>query len=917
MSNRGAASARQLLGREREREEIERVLGSVRNGLSGALVLRGEPGIGKTALLEYAVGLAKDMRVLRLVGIESEMELGYAALHQLLLPLLGEIEVLPVRQRRALGTAFGLEGEAAVDRMMVGLAALTLLSTFATRRPVLCVIDDAQWIDRESADVLAFVARRLYADRVAMVIAVRDPFAGHAAFDGIVEIRLDGLAEPEANQLLAAVAAGPVLDQVGSRVIAETRGNPLALEELGPLLTAGQLAGDTPMPEPIPVGSRLEARFSLQVRGLPKDTQTLLLAAAADPTGDPALLWRVGRALGFGRDAAAAAEAADLLMLGPPVTFRHPLVRSAVYYGALDPERRRVHQALAEATDADRDADRRAWHRSAAAAGHDEEVAADLELAAGRARARGGCAAAAAFLTRAAQLSLDPASRAVRLLAAADEEIAAGAPLRTQTLLDQALPDLQGPLDQAHAKALQGGLLVWQRGRAAAPSLLLEAAQAFWDHDVGAGREVLLEALLAATYVGRFAVGTDLIDVADAALRMPGVTEPTCGDLLLDGLAAWITGSYARAEPQLRRAITLLQSDPVAGQELRWVNFGCFAACALGDNLSLSVLARMVTSLADERGAWLSLREGLHCVVLGELIGGDLSDASAHAAEAKEIESAFGYPPEDITLALTLAWRGDEAELRAVADATRRDAPTNSRGWSLVIADYSLALLELSLGNYEAAWASWPADWEWDLYLAMFVAADGVEAAVRAGRDAEASSIVERYGRRVQTAQTPVPRGLLARAQALIGGAGDAEALYRESIELLDAATAYGEAARSRLVYGEWLRRANRRRDARDQLRTAHQMFEAVGARAFCERARVELEATGERARPRRDESRTNLTPQEAQVARLAAGGATDAEIASRLFISPNTVDYHLRKVYRKLGITSRRRLAGALASGA
>ncbi len=460
---------------------------------------------------------------------------------------------------------------------------------------------------------------------------------------------------------------------------------------------------------------------------------------------------------------------------------------------------------------------------------------------------------------------------------------------------------------------------MWQRRPTRAPSLLLEAAQALRDYDVGMARGVLLDALRAATYVGRFAVGTDLIDVADAALPMPGVAaaEPSCGDLLLDGLAAWITGDYARAAPPLRRAICVLRTDAVAGEDIRWVNFGSWAACALGDNPSLSVLARMLTSLARERGAWLAVPEGLLYVVLGELIGGRLADASAHAAEAREVESASGYPPDDTMLALTLAWRGEEAELRALVDVTRRDAPTSGRGWSLATAEYALALLEVSLGNYEMAWAGWPADWERDLYLSMFGAADGVEAAARAGEPAAASAIVERYQRRVQAAQTPVPMGLLARAQALITTDGDAEPRYRASIELLDQGTATAEAARSRLVYGEWLRRANRRRDARDQLRAAYHMFEAMDAQAFGERARVELHATGERARPRRLGPRTDLTPQEAQVARLAAGGATDTEIASRLFISPNTVDYHLRKVYRKLGITSRRRLAGALTAGA
>jgi DNA-binding CsgD family transcriptional regulator len=899
-----------FLGRVAERAHIEHLLGAVRDGLSGALVLRGEAGIGKTTLLDETAASATDLRVLRLVGIESEMELGYAGLHLLLHPFVDDLDTLPPRQRQALRVAFGLEEGAGVDGLLVGLATLMALSTVAARQPLLCIVDDAQWLDRESTDVLAFVARRLYADRVGLIIAVRDPDGERMSYQGVTEVRLGGLAEREAAQLLERVAAGPVRDDVARHIAVETGGNPLAVLELGARLTALQLTGQAPLPHPLPVGRQIEAQFSGQIQALPEDTQTFLLTAAADTTGDTTLLLRAGRALGFDRGAASPAVDAGMIVVEPRTTFRHPLIRSAVYDLARDAERRRVHEALAEATDAHADPDRRAWHRAVAASGVDDDIARDLEQAAGRARRRGGCATAASFLIRSAQLSGDPAERVSRLLAAAEEELAAGDPSRSQVLLAEAQPDIASPLDVARAQAIQGGALLWLGQPAHAPATLLEAAQSLRPYDVIAARGIVLEAMRAAVYVGRYAIDADIISVCRAALAMPLPPDATSGvdDLLFDGIASWLVGEYRMAAPLLRTALAMLSTAP-SEAALRSLDFGCWAALYLGDIERAAALSRTFLAAARERGAWTSVASGLHYSVLVDLARGAVVDAGAHAAEEREVESARSETRMHSGIPLALAWSGRETELRDLAALTRRDAPGMSRGRTLTCTEYATALLELGLGNYTEALAWFPPDWEQQGNFAALGVADYVEAAARGGDVPAAVAAAKRFEVRAQAANTPALLGLLARCRALVAVGDDVEALYDESIALLEAATAEAEVARSRLLYGEWLRRANRPLDARAQLRLALETFAAIGAACFAERARAELLVAGGRAGRSDRPPPTELTAREAQVAHMAARGATNVEIAGRLFISANTVDYHLRKVYRKLGITSRRQL--------
>jgi DNA-binding CsgD family transcriptional regulator len=901
------------LGRVAELAEINRLLASVREGLGGALLLRGEAGIGKTALLERAAEAASGMRILRTVGIQSEMELGYAGLHQLLHPFASDLEKLPAPQREALRVAFGTEtGE--INRMLVGLATLTLLSSIGSHQPVLCLIDDAQWLDRESASAMAFVARRLDADAVGVLITLRDPGGDREPYSGVRELVLGGLARDDVAVMLARLA-GPLQPDLVDRVTAETGGNPLALLELSAGLDATELGHQVSIPQPLPLGRRLEERFRAQVRSLPPDTQALLLAAAADTSGDPALVFSTGSELGFDSAAAAPAEAVGILVVGSRVAFRHPLIRSAVYYGATLQQRRRTHDALASATDAERDPDRRAWHRAVAAEGPDENLAQELQRAAVRAKNRGGCAAAASFLSRAAQLTPDPDRRATRRLAAAEEELAAGAPAHAQPLLDQATPELTSPADQARAKALQGELLNSTRTatdavpRAAAT--LLEAARTMRAYDVQAARGLLLRAMEASVNAGQFAEGASVADVAHAALDMPlsSGDTPSADDLLLDGNAALYSGDFAGAVPRLRAAIASLRADPGVWS-LRNLNFGCWSALALGDIDALGALSRAFEAFARAQGAWYGVTRALHFVVLAEIATGSLAAATEHAEVSRQIEAARGDSSDDSSLALCLAWRGREDELRTQAARAAINAPAAGLGWQMTVHQSALALLELGRGDHAAAWASMPR--ARDLYPATFAIPDFVEAAARTDHVEAATKVAKRYEQQSMTAGTPAMLGLLARCQALLA-ADDADVHFRESIDLLESTGAVGQAARSRLLYGQWLQRGQRLNDAGSQLRGALRWFDAIGADGFAATARAALVDVGERVRQPEAGPSLEFTTQEAQVARMAADGATNQEIASRMFISPNTVDYHLRKVYRKVGVTNRARLASEL----
>ena len=900
-----------LLGRGDERDQVDRVLAAARQGLSGVLVLRGEPGIGKTALLDYAVNTAADLEVARVEAVESEMELGFAGLHQLLLPYLGTLASLPPPQRDALSSAFGLQHRGPPDRFLVALATLTLLAHAASERGLLCVVDDAQWLDRESAAVLVFVARRLHADAIAFLLAVREPADRPTGFAGLPGISLPGLAAPQARQLLSAV--GDLDDGVATRIVAQTRGNPLALIEMGRELTPGQLAGVAPLPELLPLGRRLEARFLRQTRHLPASTQTLLRAAAAEPTGDPALLWRAGHDLGFTPDAASPAQAEDLLILGPVIRFRHPLVRSAIYHSATLAERRRIHRALAAATDPGQDPDRRAWHLSEAAVEPDEDVAAGLERAADRAMTRGGWAASAAFLTRAAVLSPDPAPRARRLLAAARAESTAGAPEKAQILLDRSRDEAGDPFQDGLAKRAQGAIHRALNQPADAAAVLLAAATELAPLDVRLARGALLDALSAASVSGPLALGgaTEAeIAAAARAAPLPAGQAAGLGDLLLDAHAALILDGHRAAAPLVLDATSALRRNRSESAEmLGWLDAGCRATGALGDDDALHELASRMERQARHQGALAALAGALVYSGVAAIFAGALDEAQARFTEREAIEAARGADCRLGNL-IVAAWRGHENETRAGAGAVAAAARSQGQGWRLTWVEYARCVLELSLGRYQEAMAAAPHAFEENRLVSAFAWADYVEAAVRCGDGDAAGEVLARFTGRVGAGSPPMALGLLARSRALLARDQEAEVLYTEALDRLARCPSATHLARTHLLYGEWLRRRKRRAEARDHLRAASAQFEAMGAAAFAERARLELVATGENARKRSPETRNYLTPQETQIATLASRGATNPEIASRLFISPSTVNYHLRKVFRKLDVSSRRDLA-------
>jgi len=905
-------SERSLLDRDGERVEIDRVLASARQGMSAVLVLQGEAGTGKTALLNYAIDSARDLNVVRLVGIESEAELSFAALHQLLLPFLERLDHLPAPLRKALEIAFGLREGGPPDRFLVGLASLTLLSSAATARSLLCVADDVQWLDQESAGVLAFVARRLHADAIGMLFAVRDPSERHVSLDGLPSLRVPGLGPADARQLLASTAADEVHSDVSERIIVQTGGNPLALIELGRELAPRQLTGQIALPEPLPVGRSLQARFLSQVRGLPAATQILLLTAAADPTGDPALLWRAGQHLGFGLNAAGPAEAQELVTFGPIVSFRHPLVRSAIYHGATLMDRQRVHHALAEATDLSSSADLQAWHRSEAATEPDEAVAAELERAAERAKSRGGWAATGAYLTRSAVLTPDAAVRLRRVLAAVQADNIAGASLRAQALLDSVAGQIDDPHQRVVAQRLQGAIHYALSQPAKTASILLGAARQIAPIDVGQARDALLDALAASRVSGRLAAtGASSADIAQAARSLPLPAQSgSIGDLLLDADTALLLDGLEAAAPLLSRAVATLQELPMDSPDLlTWTGIGCWAAGALGDDHALNSLASRLEKQARDQCAVPALSNALLFTGVSELFAGALGQARAHFTERGAIEEALGDDC-DVGEVVVLAWQGLASDTRAQAAAATRAAAERGLGWKLVWLEYALAVLELGLGHYEEALASAPHGYEENVILSAFALPDLIEAAVRCGQLTVAQNALDRVGLRTAASPTPLAMGLLARSRALLADGPDAEAQYLEAIAHLRHARGVSHLARAHLLYGEWLRRAKRRRDAREHLLTAHTMFETMGAGAFAERARLELAATGQTARTRSPGHNGGLTPQELHVAVLAAAGSTNPEIAAQLFISPKTVEYHLGKVFQKLGVGSRRQLA-------
>jgi DNA-binding CsgD family transcriptional regulator len=901
-------SPRVLRGRAVECARVEELLESARKEQSGVLVIRGDAGIGKTALLDFAAARAHGTRVLRAAGVESEMELAYAALHQLCLPMLNGVERLPAPQRDALGTAFGLSAGPTPDRFLVGLAVLTLFSDAAEAEPLVVLVDDAHWLDRSSAQALSFVARRLQAESVAILFAAREEGAVDE-LAGLPELRVGALSEAHARELLDAPGVGPLDERVRDRIVAEARGNPLALLELPHALSPANLAGGFVVPERPPLAGRIEASFRGRVQQLPEETQRLLLLGAAEPTGDPVLLWRAAAALGIPIEAAAPAEEADLLAVGARVAFRHPLLRSALYEAASPKQRRAAHRALAEATDHQLDPDRRAWHRAYGALAPDEDVASELEVSAERAQARGGLAAAAAFLERAADLTPEPGGQARRALAAARAKRLAGLPDAAVALLARAM---KGPLDEledAKSHRLQGQIaLDLSRGGEAA-SLLLGAARRLERLDVTLARETYLEALWAASNAGRF--GGGVLAAAQAARAAPPAPEPkTATDLLLDGLAVLFTDGYVEGVPLLKQALARFRDDGGRDeQDVRGTRMAARVAAELLDDETWNVLATRHVEIARESGLFAVLPVTLGYLAALRIHEGNFEAAAILLDESEGIRAATGSPT-NVTRLLLVSYRGDEAEAATLRAVLEPEAAARGDGLILTLCEYTSALLHNGLGNYEAALAAAQRAGALDeMSVSSWSLPEQVEAAVRSGKAEDAAAAFERVSERAKAAGTDLGRGIEARSRALTSEGPAAETAYEEAIDALGRTQMRLPLARAKLLYGEWLRRENRRVDAREQLGAAFETLSAIGAAGFAERARRELLATGANPRKRTDETRGQLTAQEEQIARLAADGLTNPEIGAQLFLSPRTVEWHLRKVFTKLGISSRREL--------
>ncbi len=897
-----------LTDRTSERGVLDRLLDAVRAGESRVLVVTGDPGVGKTALLNYLALNASECKVVRVAGVQSEMELAFAGLHLLSAPMLDHLDRLAVPQQEALRTAFGLSLGPPPDRFLVGLAVLSLLAEVAGKRPLLCVIDDEQWLDRASAQALGFAARRLAADPVGLVFAAREPSEELA---GLPELTVEGLGDSDARALLGSVLAGPLDERVRDLIVAETRGNPLALLELPRGLTPAELAGGFGLPGALPLTGRIEESFGRRLEALPVQTRRLLVVVAADSSGDPSLVWRAAGKLGISIQAAEPAVEAGLVEFGPQVRFWHPLVRSAAYRSASSATRREVHRTLAEMTDPQADPDRRAWHRAQAAAEPDEEVAAELQRSAARAQARGGLAAAAAFLERSMLLTPDTPRQAERGLAAAQASMQAGAFAKALELLGMVEAGRLDELTSARADLLRGQITFATGLGSDAPPLLLKAAKRLEPLDLDLARETYLSAWIAAMFAGYLAGSDDLAEVSRAARALPPPAHgPRPADLLLDGLARLVTDSWSAAAPILRQAASsFINGDIPTDEALRWGWLAEVAAIVLWDEDGWHAIAVRQTELARNVGALDQLPVDLSSLAATVIRNGDLAAATSLITEGDVVAEATGtrYPRFG---ALWLACvSGRQSQAAPMLESTIAEGRTGGQGHAVNSAQNVAAILYNGLGRYaEALAAAQEADKD-PLYISMWARPELIEAATRCGDTKTAREALERLENTTQASGSDYGLGIEARCRALVSKGEVAAGLYREAIDRLSRTRLRVELARTRLLYGEWLRREGRRTDARAELRTAYEMFSAMGAGAFAERARRELVATGETVRKRAAEARTALTAQEAYIVRLARDGRTNREIGAQLFLSARTVEWHLGNVFTKLGISSRREL--------
>ncbi|HEX4688944.1 MAG TPA: AAA family ATPase [Nocardioides sp.] len=903
-------------GRTRERLELDGALDRVRGGESAVLVIRGEAGVGKTALLRYVADQAAGCRIAQIAGVESELELPFAALHQLCGPMLGDLEALPEPQEQALQVAFGMRSGNAPDRFVVGLGVLSMMAEVAAKRPLVCLVDDAQWLDEATRQVLGVAARRLLAESVMLLLAVRET-GEERLFAGLPDLTVAGLPADEAWGLLAAATPRHLDERVRDRLVAETGGNPLALLELVGGMSEAELAGGFAASSAAPVSDHLHEHYLARVRALPDATRQLMLLAAADPTGDSTLLWRAAQKVGLGREAAEPAETGQLLEIGPSVQFRHPLVRSAAYAAGSPDERRAVHGALAEVTDPETDPDRRVWHVAAATAGRDDEVAAELERSADRAHARAGVAAAAVFLQRASALTSDPSARADRALGAAHAYLHAGSYDVALGLLAEADADAVDDLQRARIEQLRGEINRAATAGGEAPALLVQAARRLESLDARFARDAYLDAWGAALVAGPLATPDghleDVSVAARAAPPAPGERRPQ--DLLLDGLVSLVLDPPSQATPRLRDAVDSFLGSTLTDDE--WLHCGGLAAnaaLALWDYDSWSAVSARFVEVARGCSALAPLVGALNLRRVVALWAGDVEAAEALGVEeevAKGVTGTRRAPYGDLFLT---AYQGRPETALPLIAAMAEEALARGEGLGVYMANRADALLHLGLGQYSEAAAA--AQRAASGTLGPFTGQalpDLVEAAARAGDDDLAADTLRRLQEVTAVEGSDWASGLAARGRALVSSGADAERAHVESVERLARTVLRPELARTRLLYGEWLRREGRRMDAREQLRAAYDVFVAMGAEGFAERTRHELLATGEKVRKRQVDTLDELTPQEEHIARMARDGRTNPEIAAELFISPRTVEWHLRKVFGKLGITSRKGLHDAL----
>jgi DNA-binding CsgD family transcriptional regulator len=888
------------------------MLDSVRESESAVLVLRGEAGIGKTSLMQYCARQASGCRVAQIVGVESELEMPFAAVHQLCEPILGHLGALPEPQRHALHVAFGAEIGTAPDRFVVGLAVLGLLTEVAAERPLVCLVDDAQWLDEPSRQVLGFVGRRLLAEPVLLLLAVRET-GDDQLFPALTNLTLQGLTEEDARALLTAAVPGQLDEHVRDRIVAETQGNPLTLLELSQEMGSGELAGGYGVPH---VGGAMEDRYTRRIRALPAPSQQLLLLAAADPTGDATLLWRAAETLGIPRSAAAAAESERLIEIGSHVRFHHPLVRSAAYAAGAAGDRCAAHSALAEATDVHVDPERRVWHLAAAATGQDEAVALELERTAEAAQARAGSAAAAAFLERSVQLTAEPQRRAERALAAAHAHMHAGAFDAALGLLTEARALAVDDVQRGRVERLKGQVQYASNPGPEGPVLLLEAAKTLEQLDVQLARETYLDAWMASYAVGPFArPGSLLPEVSRAARSAPPAPDgaPAC-DLFLDGLATMVTDGRAASAGSFRRAVDAFLSDDVSDSEfVQWGHLATSVAVHLWDWKSWEHLSAKHVELARASGALAPLSMALSGRGVYTAWCGAAEASTAIIAEYDAVNEATGIGWFSACGLLRAAYQG-RPETLAFIEAMRADAVEHGLGQGSQFATWTRAIVCNGLGRYaDALAAAELAAYEMEIPNGTgWALVEVIEAAARSRQPDVARQAMEQLPKHTLE-DSDWAMGLEARSRALVSEGEEAERWYAEAVKRLARTPFRTELGRAHLLYGEWLRRQGRRVDARQQLTRAHEIFSAIGAEAFAERARRERVATGEKVRKRDVSTQDELTPQEAHIARLARDGRSNAEIGAELFLSVRTVEWHLRKVFIKLGVRSRKDLKDAM----